>query len=90
MNHDQIIGIIAGIFTSASLLPQLIKTIKEKEAKSLSAVMILVLITGNSLWIYYGVLKNDMPIIATNIFSDMVNLTLLFFSIKYKKAKGDM
>ena len=90
MNHDQILGIIAGIFTSVSLLPQLIKTIKEKDAKSLSALMIVVLITGNSLWIYYGVLKNDMPIIATNIFSDIVNLTLLFFSIKYKKAKGDL
>lgn len=90
MNHDQIIGIIAGVFTSASLLPQLIKTIKEKEAKSLSAVMIIVLVTGNSLWIYYGFLKNDMPIIATNIFSDLVNLTLLFFSIKFKKEKGDM
>jgi len=90
MNHDQIIGIIAGVFTSASLLPQLIKTIKEKEAKSLSALMIIVLVTGNSLWIYYGFLKSDMPIIATNIFSDLVNLTLLFFSIKYKKEKGDM
>jgi MtN3 and saliva related transmembrane protein len=90
MNHDQIIGIIAGVFTSASLLPQLIKTIKEKDATSISAVMLLVLITGISLWIYYGFLKNDIPIIATNIFSDMVNITLLFFSIKYKKAKGDM
>lgn len=90
MNYESIIGIIAGIFTSASLLPQLIKTIKEKEAKSLSVIMMLVLITGNSLWIYYGVMKDDFPIIATNIFSDMVNITLLFVSIKFKKAKGDL
>ena len=90
MNHDQIIGIIAGIFTSASLLPQLIKTIKEKDASSISTVMLLVLITGISIWIYYGFLKKDIPIIATNIFSDLVDLTLLFYSIKYKKAKGDM
>jgi len=90
MNHDHIFGIIAGIFTSASLVPQLIKTIREKEATSISTVMLLVLITGNSLWIYYGFLKEDMPSLATNIFSDIVNLTLLFFSIKYKKAKGEM
>ena len=90
MNHDEIIGIIAGVFTSASLLPQLIKTIKEKDASSLSTVMLLVLIVGVGLWIYYGFLKKDIPIIATNIFSDMVNLALLFFSIKYKKANGDM
>jgi MtN3 and saliva related transmembrane protein len=90
MNYNEIIGIMAGVFTAASLLPQLIKTIKEKDASSISTVMLLVLITGISLWVYYGFLKNDIPIIATNIFSDLVNLTLLFFSIKYKKAKGDM
>lgn len=90
MNHDQIIGIIAGIFTSASLLPQLIKSVKEKDASSISIVMLLVLIAGVSLWIYYGFLKDDLPIIATNIFSDVVNITLLFFSIKYKKAKGNI
>jgi len=90
MNYNELIGIIAGVFTAASLLPQLIKTIKEKDASSISTVMLLVLITGISLWIYYGFLKKDIPIIATNIFSDLVNLTLLFFSIKYKKAKGDM
>lgn len=90
MNHVQIIGIVAGIFTAASLLPQLIKTIKEKDASSISTVMLLVLIVGISLWVYYGFLKKDFPIIATNIFSDMVDLTLLFYSIRYKKAKGDM
>lgn len=90
MNHVQIIGIVAGIFTAASLLPQLIKTIKEKDASSISTVMLLVLIVGISLWVYYGFLKKDLPIIATNIFSDLVDLTLLFYSIRYKKAKGDM
>lgn len=90
MNYNEIVGIIAGVFTSVSLLPQLIKTIREKDASSISTVMLLVLIAGISLWIYYGFLKKDIPIIATNIFSDLVNLTLLFFSIKYKKEKGDM
>lgn len=88
MEYQQIIGLVAGIFTSVSLLPQLIKTIKEKEAKSLSIGMMIVLITGNSIWIYYGIMKNDFPIIATNIFSDIVNVTLLFFCIKYKKKEG--
>ncbi len=88
MDSSEIIGLVAGIFTSVSLLPQLIKTIKEKEAKSLSLSMMLVLITGNSIWIYYGFLKKDLPIISTNIFSDIVNVLLLFFSIKYKKKSG--
>lgn len=87
MNGEEIIGLIAGILTSSSLVPQLIKTIKEKEAKSLSIGMMIVLIAGNSLWIYYGFLKKDIPIVSTNIFSDAVNVTLLYFSMKYKKKK---
>ena len=88
METTEIIGLIAGILTSASQLPQLIKTIKEKESKNLSLGMIITLLAGNTLWIYYGILKKDMPIIATNIFSDLVNTTLLFVSIKYKKKQG--
>ncbi len=88
MKYEEIVGLAAGIFTATSLLPQLIKTIREKEAKSLSIGMMLVLITGLSMWVYYGFLKKDVPIIATNIFSVLINLALLFFSIKYKKKEG--
>ncbi len=88
MISNEAIGLAAGICTSVSLLPQLIKTIKEEEAKSLSLGMLLVLIIGNALWIYYGFLKKDIPIISTNIFSEIINLVLLFFSIRYKKKEA--
>ena len=88
MNYEEIIGLIAGVFTSVSQLPQLIKTIKEKEAKNLSLGMMITLIAGVGLWIYYGFMKHDFPIIATNIFSVVVNLTLLIVSIKYKKKEA--
>lgn len=89
MNYQEIIGLIAGVFTSISQLPQLIKTIKEKEARNLSLGMMITIIIGVSLWIYYGVIKNDFPIIVTNIFSVLVNIILLFVSIKYKKKEAE-
>lgn len=88
MEFEEIIGLSAGIFTSISLLPQLIKIIKEKEAKNLSLGMLFVLVTGNGLWICYGFMKTDIPIMITNIFSELVNITLLFFTIKYKKKEA--
>jgi MtN3 and saliva related transmembrane protein len=81
---DQVIGITAGIFTSASMLPQVIKIIKEKRAEQVSLVMICVLITGVSLWIWYGVRKQDFPIIITNAFSLLINMILIFLRIKYR------
>ncbi len=89
MNPDyiQFIGIGAGILTSVSMLPQLIKTFKEKKAEDISLVMIFVLIGGIVGWIWYGFLKSDMPIIFTNCFSLLLNLILLFFRFKYAHKK---
>ena len=85
MNIENIIGIAAGVCTATSMVPQLIKTFKEKNAESLSVAMLLVLITGVSLWVYYGILKNDLPIIITNAFSVLINSTLLVCAFIYKK-----
>ena len=87
MNWTQVIGLAAGVCTSTSLIPQVVKTIKEKKAEDVSLVMLLVLGTGIILWIIYGIRKNDLPIIATNTFSLLVNITMVILGIKYKKQK---
>jgi MtN3 and saliva related transmembrane protein len=79
---------LAGIFTAISLLPQLIKIIKEKKANDISYFMLFILLTGLALWIYYGILRNDYPIIITNCFSFMVNALVIVFTIKYKDNKA--
>lgn len=81
----QIIGLAAGILTSASMLPQLFKIIREKEAEDVSFWMPLILLAGVGLWVVYGVLKKDLPIVLTNAFSVAVNLLLMYFRYKYKK-----
>ena len=85
MQIEEIVGIAAGILTSTSMLPQLVKLIKEKKAEAISPVMLIVLIAGLSLWAYYGFLRNDLPIIVTNIFAWLVNVTLLVLRQVYRK-----
>lgn len=85
MDWTKIIGLVAGICTSCSLIPQVVKTIKEKKAEDVSLGMLLVLFIGVSLWIVYGLKKSDFPIIATNTFSAVVNITMVVLGIKYKK-----
>jgi MtN3 and saliva related transmembrane protein len=80
-----ILGIVAGVLTSVSMIPQLIKVIKEKNVEELSWVMILVLICGLSLWVWYGILQNELPIILSNAFAVLVNLTLLVCLILFRK-----
>jgi|KBSSwiS6_1023812.scaffolds.fasta_scaffold19185_2 Uncharacterized conserved protein len=85
MNWTQIIGLSAGVCTACSLLPQVVKTLKEKKAEDVSLAMLLVLQAGLILWIVYGFKRSDLPIIATNCFSLLVNITMVILRIKYKK-----
>ncbi|HEY1007219.1 MAG TPA: SemiSWEET transporter [Sphingobacteriaceae bacterium] len=81
---NQIIGLTAGILTSCSLLPQLIKTLRLKEAEHISPGMFILLMAGTGLWTYYGVLREDLPLIITNAFSFSLNCTMLFLNIRYR------
>ena len=83
---DQTLGIIAGIFTATSLLPQLIKILKEKKADDISVPMLLILLTGLSLWVWYGFKKDDLPIIITNIYSLALNIGVIILKFKYKRS----
>ena len=85
MNWTQIIGLAAGILTASSLLPQVVKTLREKKADDVSLVMLLVLQAGLVLWIVYGFKREDIPIIATNCFSLLVNIFMVVLRVKYKR-----
>ncbi|HCA07153.1 MULTISPECIES: SemiSWEET transporter [unclassified Chryseobacterium] len=83
--NENTLGIIAGVLTSISMIPQLIKVIKEKNVDDISLVMLLVLISGLSLWVWYGFKKDELPIILSNAFAVLVNISLLVSYMIYKK-----
>jgi len=85
INFTNAVGILAGVFTSVSMLPQLMKTFKKKKSEEISILMIVILIIGIAGWIYYGILREDYPVLFTNAFSILVNITLLVLHFKYKK-----
>jgi MtN3 and saliva related transmembrane protein len=87
MEFVEILGLTAGLLTSISSLPQLIKIIKEKKADDVSKLMFWVLVAGVALWAVYGFKKNDLPLIITNLVSLVINLILL--ALRYKYAKKD-
>ncbi|MBC7916054.1 MAG: SemiSWEET transporter [Pyrinomonadaceae bacterium] len=84
---NDIIGLAAGILTSTAMIPQVVKTIKEKNAENISPFMVIILILGTGIWAYYGFLKDDLPLIITNIFSCFVNTVMLFCKVKFSKSK---
>ncbi len=84
MDTITIIGILASICTGMSMVPQLIKLIKEKKPGDISIYMLVVLFAGVGCWIAYGIMKSDWIIIISNSFSFIINLVLTALTIKYK------
>lgn len=89
-SNDNIVittGIVAGILTAVSMMPQVLKTIKTKKAEHVSPLMLIILISGVSLWVVYGILKKDLPIIFTNSFSVIVNVFMLYLRWRFRENK---
>ena len=81
---NQSIGLIAGSLTASSMLPQFLKILKDKKADDISVPMLLILITGLGMWIYYGTIQKDWPLILTNSFSLILNVLILIFKFRYR------
>jgi MtN3 and saliva related transmembrane protein len=61
------LGYFAGTLTVLSFLPQVIRTWKSRQTRDLSFGMFALLVTASSLWIIYGIIIEDWPVIATNL-----------------------
>lgn len=84
MDLETIIGVLASIFTSIAMLPQLIKIVKEKKSEGISYWMLGSLVLGLSLWIWYGCMKKDIIIVIANGLALSINITVVILSLKYR------
>jgi MtN3 and saliva related transmembrane protein len=84
MNTVSLLGLIAGSFTTIAFLPQVIKTWKSKSAKDLSLGMFSIFTLGVAMWLAYGILINDLPVIMANVVTLVLASTLLFFKLRWK------
>lgn len=62
-----LLGTIAGVLTTASFVPQVVKTLRSGQTRDISLAMWLAFCLGVGLWTVYGVLLNAWPIVAANI-----------------------
>ncbi|KAA5546572.1 hypothetical protein F0145_11525 [Adhaeribacter rhizoryzae] len=78
MDMVQILGLVAGACTSLAAVPQLVKTWKTKEVENISMKMFLFYVVGMSMWLTYGIIKSDLPIIITNAIALTFHALMLF------------
>jgi MtN3 and saliva related transmembrane protein len=78
------VGYLAGALTVVSLIPQTVRVWRTKRTKDLSVRTFLLLITAGVLWLTYGFLASDVPVVATNAGMVVLNGAILAAKLRYK------
>lgn len=81
---DTYIGYIAATLTTISFLPQAIQVFKTKNVTSISLGMYCIFTTGVLLWLIYGVLQKDAPIIIANAVTLVLACAILVMKLRYE------
>ena len=85
MDYIQIIGLSAAVLTTAANIPQTYKMIKTKSTKDVSVMTYSMLIVGFILWVAYGIIREDYPILIANSISVLICSTILL--LKFSSTK---
>ena len=83
MININLVGYLAASIGTVLMIPQLIKSIKTKQVKDLSVLMLLFYLLNCILWAEYGILINSFPIIICNFIALIISGFLFIIKIKY-------
>ncbi|MCS7097993.1 MAG: SemiSWEET family transporter [Candidatus Methanomethyliaceae archaeon] len=80
----EIIGILAGLLTSSSFLPQILKIYKMKSAEEISLPFLLMQLIGILLWLFYGFTISSIAVVFANILAAIGIFTLILEKLLYR------
>ena len=83
MSWLTILGLTAGLCTTLAFLPQALKTWRTRSTADISLGMFSVLVFGITLWLIYGAMMGDLPLIASNTVTLILAGTILLLKIRH-------
>lgn len=87
MTFITVIGVLAAVASTLNQLPQAIKTIRSRETHSLSLGMYVLVWVATALWLTYGILLKDIPLMLSNCVS-IVPITYILSMKVYNTISG--
>ncbi|MBB4369609.1 MtN3 and saliva related transmembrane protein [Bradyrhizobium sp. cir1] len=79
----KLIGFAAATCTTVAYAPQAIKVWKTRSTGDISLGMFLVMVLGLALWLIYGLLSGDGPLIASNAVTMLLAGGILVMKLRY-------
>jgi len=77
------IGTSAAVMTTLCWVPQVLKIVRDREARAISLPGTLVCIAGVLLWLVYGLANADAPLIGSSAATLAITTAILALKIRY-------
>ncbi|MDQ2891025.1 MAG: SemiSWEET transporter [Gemmatimonadota bacterium] len=78
-----LVGYAAGTLSMVSYVPQVIRVWRTRQTRDLSYGMFALLVTASALWVGYGILSHQWPVIIPNTGCLVLSLAILIGKFAY-------
>jgi len=78
------IGIAAAALTTVAYAPQAIKVWRSRSTRDVSFAMFALMVSGIALWLLYGILIRDLPLILANAVTLVLAGAILVAKIRFR------
>jgi MtN3 and saliva related transmembrane protein len=85
MDATTALGLTAATLTTSSFVPQLTKLWRTKSADDLSYGMFGAFSLGIFMWLVYGLLRRDLPVIVANGVTLVLSVAILLLKLRYTR-----
>jgi len=83
MPPEIIVSAVAATLTTAAFVPQALHIIRHKETRAISLFMYVSFATGVALWLVFGTMIGNWPIIVSNGITLLLALAIIGMKLKY-------
>ncbi|WP_020168465.1 MULTISPECIES: SemiSWEET transporter [Methylotenera] len=80
-----IIGAFAAFSTTFAFVPQAIHSYKTRDLSGISLPMYSIFTFGVAMWLIYGLLRQDWPVIIANAITLCLSMVILILKYKQKQ-----
>ena len=80
------LGTVAGILSTSSFVPQVLKAYREGNTEGISKKMYIVTVSAFVLWTVYGFMLGSLPLIVFNLLSLALSSTILVLKLRNRSA----
>jgi MtN3 and saliva related transmembrane protein len=86
MNSTELVGYLAAALTTLAFIPQVVHTWRTRSTDGISLGMYAIFTCGVGLWLAYGVMLAEWPIIIANGITFVLALFIVAMKMRYDRT----